>query len=99
MAALELFGWGMLGGIAGEVLGAFRLRHQVPEQFPGWLKSWFYWIVAIVMVLLGGGVVVAYVRSGFTITPILAIHLGASAPTLFGSFVSQAPRIDPGRID
>jgi len=42
---------------------------------------------------LGGFLVVAYLKSGTQLTPILAVNIGVSAPVLLGAL----PRIDPGK--
>jgi len=51
------------------------------------------------MFMTGGLLVVAYLRSGVEIKPILAINIGASAPLLIQSFVAQTPPIPPGKVD
>lgn len=99
MGLLEGLFWGIVGGTGAELLGLFRLRHEAPESFPGWLETSFYWGVTISMILFGGLLVVAYLRSNMPINPILALNVGAAAPALLSSFMAQAPRIEPGTID
>ena len=82
MGLLEGFLYGLVGGLLAELLGLFRLRQQAPGALPLWLKSWFYWVVTLLMALAGGVLVVIYLRSGIAIQPILAVNVGASAPLI-----------------
>lgn len=93
MTPLEGFGYGLLGGALAEVGVLFKLRQVAPKQRPEWIKSWFYWLITILMCLAGGVLVVAYLKSGVTIIPILAINIGASAPLILGSLGRQVPRL------
>jgi hypothetical protein len=92
----EGFVYGVVGGILSELLGWFRLRQQAPSEFPIWLKSPFYWVLTVLMILAGGALVVIYLRSSIDLKPIVAVNLGASAPLIIGSLVAQAPK---SRID
>jgi hypothetical protein len=51
------------------------------------------------MILTGGILVVAYLRSDVKVNAIMAINVGASAPLILGVLVSQSPPIPPGKID
>jgi len=95
----EGFLYGLLGGCLAELLALFRLRHKEPGRLPQWLRSWFYWSITLAMTFAGGLLVVAYLRSGISMQPILAINVGTSAPLIIGSLVAQAPPIEPGRVD
>ena len=99
MELLEGFFWGIVGGAGAELLGLFRLRHEAPEAFPNWLETTLYWGVTIAMILFGGLLVIAYLRSDMPVNPILALNVGAAAPALLSSFMAQAPRIEPGTIN
>jgi len=103
MEIVETFLWGLLGGIGAEVAVVFSIRDKLPTEYPYWLRSWVYWAVAAVMVLLGGGIAVAYSRSGTPLSPILALQIGASAPLIFRKLRETVPETptppDPGRVD
>jgi hypothetical protein len=99
MGVLEGFAWGVLGGMFAELLGWFKLRFQSPEDFPSQMKTLEYWIVTVSMMLAGGLLVVAYLRSDVKVNAIMAVNVGASAPLILGALVSQAPPISPGKID
>lgn len=92
------FAYGCSGGALAEVMRLFSLRHLAPGALPRWLRSWFYWLVTGLMTLAGGLLVVAYLKSGIQINPILAINVGASAPLIIGSFARQAPG-SPGDVN
>jgi hypothetical protein len=51
------------------------------------------------MALAGGVLVFIYAKSGTSLTPILALNVGASAPLLLAKLAQQAPAIPPGTID
>jgi hypothetical protein len=95
----EGFLWGILGGFLAELLGWYRLRQQAPADFPLWAKSPIYWILTLLMIAAGGLLVVMYVASDMPLKAILAVNVGASAPLILQSFLSQAPPIDPGSVN
>ncbi len=99
MGILEGFVYGVFGGFLAELLGLFKLRHQTPGSFPDWIRSRFYWTVTVLMILAGGGLVVVYLKSAFALKPLIALNIGASAPLIIGSIVSQTPRPPVGRVD
>lgn len=104
MTPIETFLWGLFGGFGAEVSVVFALRHRGSSDYPYWLKSWTYYLVAATMIIVGGVIAVAYARSGTTLNAILAIQIGASAPLIFRklgeSFIPDTPKPpDPSRID
>lgn len=103
MGPIETFLWGLFGGFGAEVGVVFALRHRLPTEYPYWLKSPVYYLVSIVMVLLGGGIAVAYARSGSTLNAILAIQIGASAPLILRKLTEtlpEEPKVpDPAKVN
>jgi hypothetical protein len=99
MGILEGFLYGIIGGFAAEFFGLWKLRHQATHEFPAWLKRPFYWVMTVVMIVIGGGLVALYIRSDISLTPILAVNVGASAPLIIGTFVGQAPSLELGNVD
>ena len=91
MGGLELFGWGVLGGFGAEAAMLFEIRHRLPSEFPHWMKSVAYWVIALVMVLLGGGMAVAHSRSGNSFNALLAIQIGASTPLILRQLTQTVP--------
>ena len=103
MGLLETFLWGLFGGAGAEVSVVFTHRHRAAKDFPYWLKSWPYYVTAIVMVFFGAGIAVAYASSGTTLNALLAIQIGASAPLIFRKISEAIPEAskppDPAKID
>ena len=80
------------------VLEAHRFRKFAERRLPGFLQSRFFYLIGVIMAMFGGLLVVAYVRSGFEIKPVLAIQIGVSAPFLMESFLGRLP-IQPGKVN
>jgi hypothetical protein len=96
MGLLEGFLWGLLGGTLPEFYALYNIREDFHAKQPRWIKSWFYWVITGAMILLGGGVVAFYLNSGTTLSPFLAVHIGAATPTLIGSLIKGKPSVEPG---
>jgi hypothetical protein len=103
MGLLETFGWGVFGGFGTEAAVVFALRHTSSAEAPHWLRSPIYYFIAAIMILIGGGVAIAYARSGTLLSPFLAIQIGASTPLLLRKLretVPGAPKAPPaGSVD
>lgn len=103
MNLVEIFLWGFFGGVGAEISVVFSLRHRGPKEYPHWLKSPTYYIVASVMVIFGGVIAVAYAQSGTTLNALLAIQIGASAPLIFRKLTETIPESpkppDPAKIN
>ena len=103
MSPQETLLWGIFGGAGAEVAILFALRHQNPAEFPFWIRSWVYYLIVVLMVLVGGGMALAYSRSGTDLSPILAVQIGASTPLILRKLRDAAPetpsRQDVSRID
>lgn len=90
---------GVLGGLLAEPFSLSKLRYLPPEARPLWIRSLWYWVITFGLVVSGGALVAVYLGSGVTMTPLLAVNIGASAPLILQSLVSQAPSIEPGRVN
>jgi len=103
MGSIETFIWGFFGGIGAELAVLFGVRQQFPDRFPHWIRSRAYYVVAFLMALIGGGIALAYVRSGTSLSAILAIQVGASAPLFFRKardVIAEPPKPpDESRVD
>ena len=97
---MDVFWWGIVGGLAAEVLHWWRLFRNASAgaspNFPSYAKSPVYWILTAFMIALGGALVAAYASSGTELTAVLAVNLGASAPLLLQSLSTQAPDLPSG---
>ena len=89
----EGFLLGAIGGVLTEVYGLYQLRKRSKSQRPAWVGSMFYWLITLLMIVIGGVVVALYIRSGAQLNPLIAIHLGAATPTLIGVFSKSSPDI------
>lgn len=87
----EAVGWALFGGLMAEFVGIFELRHRVSNDLPHWFRSTFYWLTVVGMVLAGGFLALAYLRSGMSLNALLAMNVGASAPLALRQVVSAAP--------
>jgi len=96
MPLWEGFIYGFIGGIFALFVELYPLRHRM-KTLPGWTRDPFYWGMSAAALVLGGVVVVIYMRSGFVLNPFLAANVGASAPLILTSWTKNAPPFDPGR--
>ncbi len=96
MGLVETLWWGLFGGAVGEFLGVYALRREKRENFPEWIQSKLYWGISITMVVVGGILAVAYLRSNVALNALLAINIEASAPLAVSNFTRQLPTISPG---
>ena len=91
METLEVFVYGLVGGVIPEAIGLYNIRHIAKTDRPVWLTSPFYWIITLVMVLIGAGFVTVHHFSSVTLTPLLAIEIGATAPLLLTAMINKKP--------
>ena len=80
-------------------LGLSKLRYLPRDARPLWVRSVWYWAITLAMILSGGALVAIYLGSGVTMTPLLAVNIGASAPLILQSLMSQAPPLYPSRVN
>lgn len=101
ISSQQAFFLGVLGALLSEltIVFNFLVNRKKATRLPSWLKRPIYWIMTCIMALTGGGLVFAYDHSGiFMTSPLLALHLGASAPLIIQHMTSRLPGIEPGRI-
>lgn len=82
---LEIFAWGCVGGALDELLHWAGLRRE--STFPTYLRSPIYWIITILLVIMGG--IVAYlVATSIDIvdSSLKAVLAGFVAPALLKKF-------------
>ncbi len=86
--------WGVFGGALAEFLKLYNLRDKPKNKWPVHYFTKIYWILSIVMVLLGGVVVFWYQESGVMhINDMLAANIGATAPLIFARVLAKDPKI------
>ncbi len=81
------FLYGVIGGALGELLKWYAMRES--PNLPAYLKSPFYWVVTVIMMLAGGGLVL--IQGVKADTPWLAINIGITAPLILKGFASVVP--------
>jgi hypothetical protein len=83
---LRVFLFGMLGSVAVEVVKVLSYYNE-GGNFPARYRLWGFWIVRVLLGLIGGALAIAYgVQSD-----ILAVHIGASTPAIIGEFARRLP--------
>ncbi|PYU90083.1 MAG: hypothetical protein DMG25_17795 [Acidobacteria bacterium] len=92
---MRVFGFALFGGFAVNFLRLFDLLHLPRGQRPETVRDWLYVTQFLVLPILGGGLAYAYQASGTSLSPILAVNIGASAPAILKSFASVVPHIGP----
>ncbi len=88
----------IFGGLAGNVLRLADLINRPKEERPDF-KDPLYMLQFIILPLVGGGLAFVYLASGISLTPIVAVNIGASAPLVLKSFANTIPNLDNRRID
>jgi hypothetical protein len=73
-----IFLWGSAGGLLAEFLGIWSLRKE--DNWPKYFRRLRYYLISLMMSLIGGGMAVIY---GMHEMPgLLALNIGASAPLM-----------------
>lgn len=85
---VAVFAVGVAGGAANELLHWWGLRES--PRLPEYVKSIFYWLVTLAMVLLGGAL--AWLQLGSQSDALIAFQIGLAAPMLLQKLVKVAPQ-------
>lgn len=103
MSLTETTLWGAFGGLAAEAINWHNLRHLQLSDYPYWVKSPMYYVIAVVMIGIAAVITLAYARSGTTLNPLLAIQVGASAPLIIrrgrDALGAKPEAPDPAEVD
>ena len=95
MSGIEAFSWGLFGGFIAEALTWYKDRRNPTTALP-WRK---YWFTTVIMIFIGGGLVLMYLRSGAGLNPILCVNIGATAPLIIAALSSITPKVSAGKVD
>lgn len=93
MTIFETFMFGVAGGVLPEVYALYNLRHSWFSEKPSWVKSPFYWMITLVMIVLGGGTAALYAYVGMKLNALMAIHLGLATPVLIQTALKEKPKV------
>ena len=74
----EVFLAGLFGGVLGELMKWYRLRTS--NNLPTYLKSFFYWLITMLIIISGGVLTILY--GTFDVNAILAVNIGLSSPLI-----------------
>jgi CBS-domain-containing membrane protein len=78
------------GGLAIQLLNLLELKNVPKDKRPD-LTDRLYWFSFIGMPILSGFVCYVYLASEFEVKPVLALHIGASAPLILRAAASASP--------
>lgn len=93
MVLQDEFLFGVVGGVFAVSLNLWKWREAAPNEFPEYFSRPFYWVVSLLMIMSGGMLALIYAKSGITLSPLLAVNVGASAPLILGSMTASAPNV------
>lgn len=82
--------WGLVGGTLAELARWYGIREKLHEGRPVWATPG-YWMITGLMVMAGAALVLMHEDSGVNMNSVLAVNLGASAPTILSAMLSSAP--------
>ena len=85
---MRVFLFALFGGFAINLLRLFELLNLPRSKRPETFHDWLYLLQFLALPILGGGLAYAYQASGTSLSPILAVNIGASAPAILKSFAS-----------
>jgi hypothetical protein len=87
---LTVWFWGFLGSLAAEFLKWYNLRTSL--SFPAYLRSPLYWLLTVLMTVVGGILATLYVDDvSEGRERLLAFHIGVSAPLILALLVQGVP--------
>ncbi len=81
------FVFGIIGGIMAEALKWYQLRESPTP--PPYLKSVMYWVITVIMALIGG--VLAMIENPPAAQWVLALNIGISAPLILKGLAAVTP--------
>jgi hypothetical protein len=79
----------ILGALAIQLLGLMNLS-RIPKNERPDFKDIIYWVPFLIHPTLGGGLAYAYVASGHTLAPLVAINVGITAPLVLKTIANNA---------
>lgn len=84
---LHMFLWACMGSMAIEVLTAYRSLQT--SGLPRHYRKLTFWVVRVLLAMIGGGLTVAYDIH----QPLLALNLGAATPMMLDALTSTSKKL------
>jgi hypothetical protein len=92
-SSLQVFLCGLAGGTVLELLHWYNIRRD--SQFPAYAKSPVYWLVTILMAVVGGGLALLYF--GSQAEPVVTFHIGLSTPLILQKLTTTVANVPGGK--
>tara|TARA_R110000868_G_scaffold147163_1_gene368407 strand:+ start:1892 stop:2173 length:282 start_codon:yes stop_codon:yes gene_type:complete len=92
MIDMELIYIGAGGGLALQLLSLLELPNIDKKDRPDF-KDLVYYIPYVLNPILGAFIVFVYLKAQTELNPVLALHIGASAPVILRTMASAIPKI------
>jgi hypothetical protein len=80
------------GALAIQLLNLLEIPNLKKRDRPDF-KDWVYYIPYLINPLLGAFITFVYLKANTTLNPVLALHIGASAPVILRTMASTLPKI------
>ena len=90
--------YAFLGGIAVNLLSLTELRSIPKPKRPETFSDWIYCLWFFGVPIVGGFLAYVYQNSDVSLTPLLAVNIGASAPLILKSIAAVAPKFGEPKI-
>lgn len=82
--------FGVIGGMLGNLLRLVNIANMKPSDRPLVFKD-FWWYVQFIILAAFGGFFVYLYETSITMTTVLAVHIGASAPLIAQTLAANVP--------
>ncbi len=97
MAVTDAVLFGLVGGFLAEFYSINLHRYKAKKEWPKYVKYWWYWLMAVVWVAIGGFLAGTYESlEGTTLNALVALNVGATAPLIVEGLTRAAPDVSPG---
>jgi hypothetical protein len=91
--SLQVFLCGLAGGAVLELLHWYNKRRD--PEIPAYARNPIYWIITLLMAVVGGGLAVLYF--GSHAEPIITFHVGLSTPLILQKLTTTVARVPGGK--
>jgi len=92
ISSTQVFLCGLAGGAVLELLHWYSIRRDV--KFPAYARSPFYWIITVLMAIVGGGL--AWLYFGSQAEAIVTFHVGLSKPLILQKLTTTVANVPGG---